>query len=161
MYRKEYASVSDFCDQIIEVYDGLGGDFDYPEVNVVVGREIALKIVKCLMAEHNLDIESAEIFSYSDLYKDEYLISVSCDGIWIEPAKYDGTYTYVEGVTFVHEDVNSKFIKDNKDVANMMIEFAITEKYLREHEYYIKALYDLDKNFDNFASRLRDIGIVF
>lgn len=120
-----FEDVEGFVDKFLEEWDKFeDDDDDFYTISVVSHYNIMKDIINYLVQNTgfilcNLELEEP---TYRD-YDDEYILTVDSDGeIWCQKAKVDGRYIHVEdNLTFVHSDVNSKFVLTNKN--ENMVEF--------------------------------------
>lgn len=129
-----FETVEEFCDKFLEVYsayESIRSHNDFTGVAVVGHYDVIVNIMNWLVEEttfrlYDINLETPE----SNNYNDEWLLSVDNDGaIWCQKAKYDNKYLHTyEDVVFVHSDVNSKFVVENKENCKM-VEFSISDYY--------------------------------
>lgn len=121
-----FENVDGVVDKLLEEWDKLEEkkNEDYT-ISVVSHYNIMKNIINYLVKNTSFtlcDIELEEP-NYRNYY-DEYILTIDSNlEIWCQKAKLDnGKYVRVEdSVTFVHSDVNSKFVVINKD--ECLIEF--------------------------------------
>lgn len=129
-----FETVEEFCDKFLEVYsayESIRSYDDFTGVAVVGHYDVIVNIMNWLVYEtafrlYNINLETPE----SNNYNDEWLLTVDNDGaIWCQKAKYDDKYLHTyEDIVFVHSDVNSKFVVENKENCKM-VEFSISDYY--------------------------------
>lgn len=119
-----FEDIEGFVDKFLEEYENHENEKHFCGVSIVAHYGIMIDILNYLVDTTcfklcDIQLEMPE----SCGYKDEYVLTVGIDGkIWCQRAKYDDRYIYLEKViTFVHSDVNSKFVLTNKN--EHMIEF--------------------------------------
>lgn len=128
-----FENVEGVVDKLLEAWDKLeeNDDTDFYTLSVVSHYNIMKDIINYLVKNTsfvlcNLELEEP---TYRD-YEDEYILTVDSDGeIWCQKAKVDGRYIHIEdNITFVHSDVNSKFVVINKDECMVEFSFASEEE---------------------------------
>lgn len=128
-----FENVEGVADKFLESWDKLeeNKDDDFFTISVVSHYNIMKDIINYLAKNTgfvlcNIELEEP---TYRD-YEDEYILTVDSNGeIWCQKAKVDGRYVHVEdNITFVHSDVNSKFVVINKDECLIEFDFATEEE---------------------------------
>ena len=129
-----FEGVDGFVDKFLEEWDKLeeNKDDDFFTISVISHYNTIKDIINYLAKNTcfvlcNLELEEP---TYRD-YEDEYILTVDSDGeIWCQKAKVDGRYVHVEDdITFVHSDVNSKFVVLNKDECMVEFDFGTEEEF--------------------------------
>lgn len=69
---------------------------------------------------------------YWDGYDDAFILNIDSEmNVWVQAAKYEGSDTYINmdetDIVFIHGDVSSAFVMDNKDSGCIIHEFNIGE----------------------------------
>lgn len=109
MKKKKYENIEEFCEDAVDNYESL--DSGFPTVSVVVKYNEARQILSelCTFGYIPFSIELHD--EECDGYNDEYLITLTKEGIFCEPAKLKGTYLNIESnCTYVLDDCNSKIL---------------------------------------------------
>lgn len=128
-----FENIEGVADKLLEEWDKLeeNKDDDFFTISVVSHYNIMKDIINYLVKNTsfvlcNLELEEP---TYRD-YEDEYILTVDSNGeIWCQKANVDGRYIRVEdSITFVHSDVNSKFVVTNKDECLIEFDFGIEEE---------------------------------
>lgn len=128
-----FENVDGVVDKLLEEWDKLEEkkNEDYT-ISVVSHYNIMKDIINYLVKNTSFmlcDIELEEP-NYRNYY-DEYILTIDSNlEIWCQKAKLDnGKYVRVEdSVTFVHSDVNSKFVVINKDECLIEFDFGTEEE---------------------------------
>lgn len=123
-----FEDIEEFVDKFLEEYEKRESEDDFYGVSIVAHYKPMIDILNYLVDTtcfelYDIELENPESCHYCD----EYILTVDENGkFWCQKAKYDAKYIRLEkDVTFVHSDVNSKFIIKNKD--EYMIEFDFEE----------------------------------
>lgn len=129
-----FEDVSGVVDKLLEAWDKFEEsiDDDFFTISVVSHYNIMKDIINYLAKNTgfvlcNIELEEP---TYRD-YEDEYILTVDSNGeIWCQKAKVDGRYIHVEDdITFVHSDVNSKFVVINKNACLIEFGFSSEEEF--------------------------------
>ena len=100
-----------------------------------------IEILNSLLRNPNYKLVSCNDLNhpYWDGYDDAFVLTIDSDmTIWVQAAKCnEDTYIYTDStdIVFVHGDVNSSFVKQNKDAKCIMREFNIAEIDESEDDY--------------------------
>lgn len=124
-----FEDVEGFVDKFFEEYENRENEKDFCGVSIVAHYGIMIDILNYLVDTTCFKLCDIELeMPESCGYKDEYVLTVGADGkIWCQRAKYEDRYIRLEkDVTFVHSDVNSKFVLTNKN--EYMIEFGYSNE---------------------------------
>lgn len=124
-----FEDIDGFVDKFLEEYENRENEKDFCGVSIVAHYGIMIDILNYLIDTTCFKLCDIELeMPESCGYEDEYVLSVGTDGkIWCQRAKYDEKYIHLEkDVTFVHSNVNSKFIVKNKN--ECMIEFSFASE---------------------------------
>lgn len=128
-----FEDIEGVADKLLESWDKLeeNKDDDFFTISVVSHYNIIKDIINYLAKNTGLVLCNLELEepTYRD-YEDEYILTVDSNGeIWCQKAKVDGRYVHVEdNITFVHSDVNSKFVIINKDECLIEFDFGSEEE---------------------------------
>lgn len=126
----------DFIEYLDDTYEKLfiyEKEKDYSKILVVAKYDAMIEILNSLLKNTNYKLVSCNDLNhpYWDGYNDAFVLTIDSDmSIWVQAAKFDdGKYIYVDDtdIVFVHGDVDSAFIKQNKDSSCIMNEFNIAE----------------------------------
>lgn len=115
-------NIEDFCNNIVSVWAETPSD-----VNIVGYYDIIIDILNELLLYDSFDLYQC-VLMHPDLdeYEGEYILTIDEDGdIWVEPAMVDNEYKLVneDGITFVFEDVNSRFWTTNDNTELVEIDY--------------------------------------
>ena len=126
-----FEDIEEFVDKFLEEYENRENEEDFLGVSIVAHYKPMIDILNYLLATtglelHDIDLQEPE----SEYYYDEYILTVDKNAkIWCQKAKYNDTYIYLEkDVTFIHSDVNSKFIVKNKNEHMIEFDFGVEEE---------------------------------
>ena len=114
---------------------------DYSRILVVAKYNVMIEILNSLLRNPNYKLVSCNDLNhpYWDGYDDAFVLTIDSDmTIWVQAAKCnEDTYIYTDStdIVFVHGDVNSSFVKQNKDAKCIMREFNIAEIDESEDDY--------------------------
>lgn len=106
---------------------------DFCGINIIGHYDIIVDILNQLIKCTKFRICDVELsLPEVDGYEDEYILSIDYDGeIWCQKAKYDDNYLYTEAeITYVHNDVSSKFVAKNK--GSHMVAFTFDKEDIEE-----------------------------
>ena len=123
----------DFVEYLDDTYDS--------RILVVAKYDVTIKILNSLLKNTNYKLVSCNDLNHPcwDGYDDAFVLTIDSDmTIWVQAAKCnEDTYIYVDStdIVFVHGDVNSAFVKQNKDSKCIMREFNIVEIDESENDY--------------------------
>lgn len=107
-----FDSYEEFADCIVDTYEDLCENEEFSSVDVIAKFDVAKEIVKELVSD-GYDIALITNFAgvESDGYKDEFIVSLSDDKIWVEPFKRGNDYITAEAdVVYIMDDCNYKCI---------------------------------------------------
>lgn len=133
-----------FVEYLYDTYEKLfmnTKEKDYSRILVVAKYNVMIEILNSLLRNPNYKLVSCNDLNhpYWDGYDDAFVLTIDSDmTIWVQAAKCNkDTYIYVddEDIVFVHGDVNSGFVKQNKDSKCIMHEFNIAEIDESEDDY--------------------------
>lgn len=139
-----FEDVYDFVEYLDDTYDKLfihTKEKDYSEILVVAKYDAMIEILNSLIKNTNYKLVSCNDLNhpYWDGYDDAFVLTIDSDmTIWVQAAKCnEDTYIYTDStdIVFVHGDVNSSFVKQNKDAKCIMREFNIAEIDESEDDY--------------------------
>lgn len=139
-----FEDVYDFVEYLNDTYDKLfihRKEKDYSEILVVAKYNVMIEILNSLIKNTNYKLVSCNDLNHPcwDGYDDAYVLTIDSDmTIWVQAAKCnEDTYIYTDStdIVFVHGDVNSSFVKQNKDSKCIMREFNIAEIDESEDDY--------------------------
>jgi len=123
MKTLEFATVEDFCDYFAKQ--------DYDSFNSVICKyDLACFIIEEMVSKHceplhDITLDSPDFTGYED----EFIVSISEDGIDCEPMVRDGKYIDTEGdYVFVTSECSSKVLKHVEAIEDMY------EVYIEELE---------------------------
>jgi len=84
-------------------------------INIVAEYSEAISILNHLVKRDfelaNIEINEADVTGYNDAY----IITIENYKLWCEPVLNSNGYLISDGITFVHENVNKKYIESNSD----------------------------------------------
>lgn len=127
-------TVSSFVEYLVNKYfdekQKYSDKFDFEGVNVVAKYEVITPILNELIKESPFMLASAELSDCMwDGYTDEFVLTINNDGeIYVEKVYVEekDIYLYIgDGLTFLHNDCNSKFLKTNEGAD--IVAFEISE----------------------------------
>lgn len=127
-------TVQSFVEYIISKYfedsENYDDKFDFEGVNIVAKYDVIMPILNELIKESPFMLISAELNDYSwDGYDDEFVLTINHDGeVYVEKVYVEEKDIYLNvggGLTFLHNDCNSKFLKNNEDAD--VVAFEITD----------------------------------
>ena len=134
-----------FEDKFEEIYQNelVNADFCVMNGLTYFGAKynVMIEILNSLLRNPNYKLVSCNDLNhpYWDGYDDAFVLTIDSDmTIWVQAAKCnEDTYIYTDttDIVFVHGDVNSSFVKQNKDSKCIMREFNITEIDESEDDY--------------------------
>lgn len=139
-----FEDVYDFVEYLDDTYDKLfihTKEKDYSEILVVAKYDAMIEILNSLIKNTNYKLVSCNDLNRPcwDGYDDAFVLTIDTDmTIWVQAAKCnEDTYIYADStdIVFVHGDVNSGFVKQNKDSKCIMREFNIAEIDEFEDDY--------------------------
>lgn len=107
-----FDSYEEFADCIVDTYEDLCENEEFSSVDVIAKFGVAKEIVKELVS-NGYDIALINNFTNveSDGYKDEFIVSLSDNEIWVEPFKRGNDYiTAKADVVYIMDDCNCKCI---------------------------------------------------
>lgn len=107
-----FDSYEEFADCIVDTYEDSCENEEFSSVDVIAKFDAAKEIVKELVSD-GYDIALITNFAgvESDGYKDEFIVSLSDDKIWVEPFKRGNDYITAEAdVVYIMDDCNYKCI---------------------------------------------------
>ena len=118
-------------DEYLKEYEKHKKYYDFEGVNIVAKYDVIMPILNELIKESPFMLVSAEISDVMwDGYDKEFCLSVNHDGeVFIEKAYLEekDVYLYIgDGLTFIHNDCNSKFLQNNTEAE--IVAFEIGEK---------------------------------
>ena len=125
-----------FVEYLYDTYEKLfmnTKEKDYSRILVVAKYNVMIEILNSLLRNPNYKLVSCNDLNhpYWDGYDDAFVLTIDSDmTIWVQAAKCnEDTYIYTDStdIVFVHGDVNSSFVKQNKDAKCIMREFNIAE----------------------------------
>lgn len=131
-----FENVYDFVEYLDDTYDKLfihTKENDYSEILVVAKYDAMIEILNSLLKNFKYKLVSCNDLNHPcwDGYDDAFVLTIDSDmTIWVQAAKCnEDTYIYADStdIVFVHGDVNSGFVKQNKDSKCIMREFNIAE----------------------------------
>ena len=131
-----FEDVYDFVKYLNDTYDKLfihTKEKDYAEILVVAKYDVIIEIINSLIKNTNYKLVSCNDLNHPcwDGYDDAFVLTIDADmSVWVQAAKCnEDTYIYADStdIVFVHGDVNSGFVKQNKDSKCIMREFNIAE----------------------------------
>lgn len=127
LYFDDY---EDFVDAISIKYEKIKEYDDLNSVDIVARYDDAKEIIRELIG---IGYGIAFITDFADPeydgYDEEFIISLFDNEIWVEPAKRDGKYVYVEtNVAYILENCNSKVISMTEEV-DEVFEVEIGDEY--------------------------------
>ena len=150
LYFEDFESL--VCD-ITDIFDALEDEFS--DVSVIAKYDEANKIIKELLCL-GYDIASVELHmeEYEE-YWDEYILSLSSDGIWCEKFKKETGYlTSESNVIYIMDNCSSNVIPYCQ--SENMYEVSVGDsdaKESEEHSYMVNGK-PVDKEaFDNYVSK--------
>lgn len=159
--------VSEFCDLVVDSYydeaEKYSDPIDFEGVNIVAKYDVIIDILNNLLASSPFALYGALVYDPEyNRYDREFCLTINSDEqIWIEPAWNEdgGRYLYTgEGLTYVHEDCNSDYLKVNKSA--MLIEFDLDKEEgnksrectcNNEHHMAVKIHKDKDGDMNGFT----------
>ena len=133
-----------FVEYLYDTYEKLfmnTKEKDYSRILVVAKYNVMIEILYSLLRNPNYKLVSCNDLNhpYWDGYDDAFVLTIDSDmTIWVQAAKCnEDTYIYTDStdIVFVHGDVNSSFVKQNKDAKCIMREFNIAEIDESEDDY--------------------------
>lgn len=133
-----------FVEYLYDTYEKLfmnTKEKDYSRILVVAKYNVMIEILNSLLRNPNYKLVSCNDLNhpYWDGYDDAFVLTIDSDmTIWVQAAKCnEDTYIYTDStdIVFVHGDVNSSFVKQNKDAKCIMREFNIAEIDESEDDY--------------------------
>lgn len=133
-----------FVEYLYDTYEKLfmnTKEKDYSRILVVAKYDVMIEILNSLLRNPNYKLVSCNDLNhpYWDGYDDAFVLTIDSDmTIWVQAAKCnEDTYIYTDStdIVFVHGDVNSSFVKQNKDAKCIMREFNIAEIDESEDDY--------------------------
>lgn len=133
-----------FVEYLYDTYEKLfmnTKEKDYSRILVVAKYNVMIEILNSLLRNPNYKLVSCNDLNhpYWDGYDDAFVLTIDSDmTIWVQAAKCnEDTYIYMDStdIVFVHGDVNSSFVKQNKDAKCIMREFNIAEIDESEDDY--------------------------
>lgn len=133
-----------FVEYLYDTYEKLfmnTKEKDYSRILVVAKYNVMIEILNSLLRNPNYKLVSCNDLNhpYWDDYDDAFVLTIDSDmTIWVQAAKCnEDTYIYTDStdIVFVHGDVNSSFVKQNKDAKCIMREFNIAEIDESEDDY--------------------------
>ena len=133
MKTVNFEYVYDFVEYLDDTYDS--------RILVVAKYDVTIDILNSLLKNTNYKLVSCNDLNHPcwDGYDDAFVLTIDSDmTIWVQAAKCnEDTYIYVDStdIVFVHGDVNSAFVKQNKDSKCIMREFNIVEIDESEDDY--------------------------
>lgn len=139
-----FEDVYDFVEYLDDTYDKLfihTKEKDYSEILVVAKYDAMIEILNSLIKNTNYKLVSCNDLNHLcwDGYDDAFVLTIDVNmSVWVQAAKCnEDTYIYVddEDIVFVHGDVNSGFVKQNKNSKCIMHEFNIAEIDESEDDY--------------------------
>lgn len=139
-----FEDVYDFVEYLDDTYDKLfihTKEKDYSEILVVAKYDAMIEILNSLIKNTNYKLVSCNDLNHPcwDGYDDAFVLTIDADmSVWVQAAKCnEDTYIYTDStdIVFVHGDVNSSFVKQNKDAKCIMREFNIAEIDESEDDY--------------------------
>lgn len=139
-----FEDVYDFVEYLDDTYDKLfihTKEKDYSRILVVAKYDAMIEILNFLIKNTNYKLVPCNDLNHPcwDGYDDAFVLTIDDDmSVWVQAAKCnEDTYIYVddEDIVFVHGDVNSGFVKQNKDSKCIMHEFNIAEIDESEDDY--------------------------
>lgn len=139
-----FEDVYDFVEYLDDTYDKLfihTKEKDYSRILVVAKYDAMIEILNFLIKNTNYKLVHCNDLNHPcwDGYDDAFVLTIDDDmSVWVQAAKCnEDTYIYVddEDIVFVHGDVNSGFVKQNKDSKCIMHEFNIAEIDESEDDY--------------------------
>lgn len=131
-----FTDTNDFAEFLAEMSDKMSAfnKDDYSEINVVAKYDVMKDVLNSLIKETNLELVSCTDFNdpYWDEYDDAFVLVIDPDmSVLVQAAKYAGHNEYLHmdetDIVFIHGDVDSAFVKENKDSGCIMHEFNIGE----------------------------------
>lgn len=144
MKTVNFEDIYDFVEYLDDIYDKLfihAKEKDYSEILVIAKYDAMIEILNYLLKNTNYKLVSCNDLNHPcwDGYDDAFVLTIDSDmTLWVQAAKCnEDTYIYVddEDIVFVHGDVNSAFVKQNKDSKCIMREFNIAEIDESEDDY--------------------------
>ncbi len=104
-----FGNNKEFANAVAYTYEYAKKNNELDDIQVVAKYSDTVEIIKELM---NLGYDIASIIDMRSDYADEYIIKLTCNEIWCEPAKrecgYFSTFTYA---CFIMDYCNSKILK--------------------------------------------------
>lgn len=108
--KLDFSDYEDFVMHIIDTVINL--DDEYEDVSIIAKYNEAKNIIQGLIAFEEFSIESIVVHKEEyENYFDEYIISLTKEGIWCEPFKRDNGYLNNESIiTYVMGNCSSKVL---------------------------------------------------
>lgn len=134
-----FTDANEFAEFLADIFDKLEvytKDYDdnYSEIVVVAKYDVMKDILNSVIKNTNFKLVSCNDLNdpYWDGYDDAFILSIDSEmNVWVQAAKYEGNNEYINmdetDIVFIHGDVDSAFVKDNKDSGCIIHEFNIGE----------------------------------
>lgn len=125
-----FTDTNDFAEFLADTVDKLRVDKNIGVGLCVVAKYHTMKdILNSIIKNTNFELESCEEFDDPILteYDGEYVLCLDMDNLLVNILKSDCVMFDEDDIVFVHGDVNSAFVKENKDSGCTMHEFNIGE----------------------------------
>lgn len=134
-----FTDTNDFAEFLADTFDKLDVctrdyDDDCSEIVVVAKYDVMKDVLNSVIKNTNFKLASCNDLNdpYWDGYDDAFILSIDSEmNVWVQAAKYEGSDTYINmdetDIVFIHGDVSSAFVMDNKDSGCIIHEFNIGE----------------------------------
>lgn len=132
-----FTDTNDFAEFLADTFDKLDVctkdyDDDCSEIVVVAKYDVMKDVLNSVIKNTNFKLASCNDLNdpYWDGYDDAFILSIDSEmNVYVQVAKYEGSDTYINmnetDIVFIHGDVSSAFVKDNKDSGCIIHEFNI------------------------------------
>lgn len=129
-------NVNEFCEHVYKTYkyekERYNNSEDFEGVNIVAHYDVLIDIVNALVKRTEFNIAGAIINDVVyDGYANEFIISIDNRGdMYVEPVYVEEKDIYLytgSGLTFVHNDCNSKYVTTNSDAPMVAFEIGAKE----------------------------------
>ena len=134
-----FTDTNDFAEFLADTFDKLDVctrdyDDDCSEIVVVAKYDVMKDVLNSVIKNTNFKLAFCNDLNdpYWDGYDDAFILSIDSEmNVWVQAAKYEGSDTYINmdetDIVFIHGDVSSAFVMDNKDSGCIIHEFNIGE----------------------------------
>lgn len=157
MDRLEFENYEEFVCDVADTFDSLEDEFD--AISIIAKYDEVKEIIKALLdVGYDLCNISLEIPNWGG-YDDEYILTLSCEGVWCERFKRDtGYFNDESNVIYIMDNCSSKVIPYCKSKNVYEVSVGESDDFENEeleigHSYTINGKSVDKETFDEYVSK--------